>query len=153
MPKPIDEVFRFFSDARNLEAITPPWLNFQIVEAPDAIVGGSLIRYKLKVRGVPVRWTTEILEWNPPHGFVDTQLSGPYALWHHTHRFTPVSGNETLMEDIVRYRLPLDPLSAPVHWLMVKNDVRNIFEYRRKCIDKQFGAAVQSEASNAANRR
>ena len=141
VPKPLEEVFSFFSDARNLEAITPPWLNFRIVEAPAAISAGSLIRYKLRVRGLPLAWTTKILEWNAPHGFVDTQLSGPYALWHHTHKFTSLAPNETLMEDIVRYKLPLEPLSLPVHWLLVRRDVEKIFGYRKRVIEQRFGVA------------
>lgn len=139
--RPLEEVFAFFSDARNLETLTPPWLNFRIMESPEKIEAGSLIRYKLRVRGIPIRWTTEILEWNPPFGFVDTQLEGPYALWHHTHRFSRTQNNETLMEDIVRYRLPLEPLSAPVHWLVVRRDVEKIFDFRRQTIDRMFAPA------------
>lgn len=142
VPRPLVEIFRFFSDARNLEALTPPWLSFRILEAPDQIAAGALIRYKLRVRGLPITWTTRILEWNPPHSFVDDQLSGPYALWHHTHKFTAISPSETLLEDIVRYKLPLDPLSAPVHWLLVRHDVRKIFDFRRRMIAARFGTAA-----------
>jgi ligand-binding SRPBCC domain-containing protein len=104
--KPLKEVFPFFSDAMNLEKLTPPWLSFTVLGKPGAVHEGMLIDYKLKVHGLPVRWQTRIESYAPPHRFVDTQLRGPYALWHHTHLFHEVAGG-TLMEDYVRYRLPL----------------------------------------------
>ena len=90
---PIDEAFEFFSRAENLEAITPPLLKFRIVELGDEEMKvGTLIRYRLKLHGIPVSWLTRIEAWDPPHGFVDRQLRGPYALWHHTHSFEPIDG-------------------------------------------------------------
>src|SRR5262249_47878528 len=53
---------------------------------PPACSQGALIRYSLRWRIFPIRWTTEIVEWDPPHGFVDVQLKGPYQLWRHQHR-------------------------------------------------------------------
>lgn len=129
------ENFPFFSAAENLETITPPWLNFRIVakSTPD-ISEGTLIDYKLKIKGMPVRWRTRIENWDPPHKFVDTQLRGPYKTWHHTHRFEQL-GQGTLMTDIVRYRMhawPFGDFALP----MVKNDVYSIFKYRRQVIEK-----------------
>jgi ligand-binding SRPBCC domain-containing protein len=133
------ENFPFFSAAENLETITPPWLNFRIVakSTPD-ISEGTLIDYKLKIKGVPVRWRTRIENWAPPHKFVDTQLRGPYKTWHHTHRFEQL-GNGTLMTDIVRYRMhawPFGDFALP----MVKNDVYSIFKYRRQVIEKTLSS-------------
>ena len=85
---PLAEVFDFFSRAENLEALTPPWLNFKILEVkPQPVQRGTLINYSLRVHGIPLRWTSEIVEWEPPHRFVDLQLRGPYKLWRHEHRF------------------------------------------------------------------
>jgi ligand-binding SRPBCC domain-containing protein len=124
------EVFEFFADARNLEAITPPLLRFRVVTpAPISMRRGTLIRYRLRVRGVPVRWLTEIKEWDPPHRFVDQQLKGPYALWHHTHTFE-ADGHETIMRDTVRYRIGYGPLGALADALLVRRDVAAIFDYR-----------------------
>ena len=83
LPRPIEEVFSFFSRPENLQVITPSWLDFRVIEAPDELEAGALIRYRLRWRRWPIRWTTEFTVWNPPHGFVDRQLSGPYALWNH----------------------------------------------------------------------
>ena len=80
LPKAVDEVFSFFSRPENLPAITPSWLDFRMVEAPVALAVESLIHYRLRWHGVPIRWTTEISEWNPPHRFVDRSVSGPYAV-------------------------------------------------------------------------
>jgi ligand-binding SRPBCC domain-containing protein len=95
------EVFGFFADAHNLEALTPPLLRFRLVTpAPLAVGKGALIRYRLRVHGVPVSWLTEITDWDPPHRFVDEQLKGPYARWHHTHTFETTGDGATLMRDV-----------------------------------------------------
>ncbi len=79
-------MFPFFADAHNLEAITPPLLRFQVITPrPIAMQVGTLIEYRLRVHGLPVRWQTLIQDWTPGERFVDAQLRGPYALWHHTH--------------------------------------------------------------------
>lgn len=133
-----DQIFPFFSDARNLEKITPPWLSFCVRSvAPEPIVAGTLIQYQLRVHGVPFRWTTKITEWNPPHSFVDVELSGPYAQWIHTHRFEPRDGG-TRMMDRVEYALPFGLLGSLAHVLLVKRDVERIFDYRRQKIAEIF---------------
>lgn len=136
LPRPRAEVFEFFSDAGNLERITPPWLNFEILTPqPIELKAGTLIDYRLRLYGVPIRWRTEIAEWNPPHQFVDQQLRGPYSLWHHTHRFEERDGG-TLCSDEVRYR-PFG--GALVQWLYVRREVERIFAYRREQLRGLFG--------------
>jgi ligand-binding SRPBCC domain-containing protein len=137
VPRPRDEVFEFFSEARNLERLTPPWLNFEIVEIPEQLSEGALIRYRLKLRGLPIHWTTRIEEWTPGERFVDTQIAGPYALWHHTHEFEDAEGG-TLIRDIVRYRVPFGPLGEVVRRALVEPDTKKIFNYRREQIDAEF---------------
>ncbi len=136
--RPIKEVFDFFADAGNLERITPPELNFNITTPqPIDIKKGTLIEYKLKLRGIPVRWKTEITDWNPPHSFVDTALKSPYKQWIHLHTFEEGASGETIMKDRVRYRLPLEPLGNLAHWY-VKKELKYIFDYRRKVIQEIF---------------
>jgi len=140
IPRPLEEVFAFFSDARNLEELTPPWLAFRtLTPGPIHLAVGATIRYRLSVHGAPVRWTTEIRHWDPPSRFVDVQLRGPYQLWHHTHRFATDNGG-TRMTDIVRYRLPFGLLGRLVNWLQVRRDVEKIFEYRNRRIGEIFGS-------------
>ena len=139
LQRPVDEVFSFFSDARNLGEITPPWLGFQILTPEPVRMGeGARIDYRLGVHGIPMRWTTEIRRWRPPYCFIDVQLRGPYALWHHTHRFESWQGG-TRIRDTVRYRLPFGPLGRMMNALLVTRDVRQIFDYREKCIRERFG--------------
>src|SRR5436305_10113733 len=89
--KPRPAAFEFFSKAENLEKLTPPWLRFRIVTpTPVHMKPGANIEYALRIRGVPVRWLTEIERWDPPFEFVDVQKKGPYKLWRHTHRFIEV---------------------------------------------------------------
>ena len=88
LERPITEVFEFFSNAHNLAEITPPELHLEILTpAPIEMFAGTLIDYRLKLHGIPLRWQTEITEWNPPHFFLDEQRRGPYRLWRHTHTF------------------------------------------------------------------
>lgn len=136
VPKDVESVFKFFSDAKNLEEITPPFLNFHVTGmSTKNIHKGTLIDYKLKLKGIPFKWQTLISEWNPPHQFVDTQLSGPYRLWHHTHHFEKL-GNGTLLSDEVKYKLPLGFLGQMMASSFVQNDVEKIFKYRRELIHK-----------------
>jgi ligand-binding SRPBCC domain-containing protein len=126
-----DEVFPFFADAGNLEAITPPWLRFHVVTPrPIAMREGTLIEYRLTLHGVAVNWLTRIEEWVPGVRFVDSQLHGPYALWHHTHEFAPDGEGRTLMRDTVRYALPFGPLGELAHRAFVRRDLQRIFDYR-----------------------
>lgn len=129
VPCPLDETFAFFADPLNLETITPGWLRFRIIEAPERLARGSLLRYRLRLFGVPIGWRTEITDWQPPRTFTDMQLAGPYRLWVHTHRFTPAKGG-TEIYDHVRYRLPGGPLASPVHRLVVRGWLDDIFDFR-----------------------
>src|SRR3954467_13922683 len=134
VPRPIDEVFHFFSRAENLQQITPPWLNFRIQSvSTNPVRRGTLIQYALRWRVFPIRWTTEITDWDPPYRFVDVQRKGPYALWHHEHRFYS-EGNFTRITDHVQYALPFGSLGRLVHRLKVKHDVEAIFAYRQKVV-------------------
>jgi ligand-binding SRPBCC domain-containing protein len=138
---PLDEVFRFFSDAANLQEITPAYLDFQILTPPPIdLRRGTLLDYRLAWHGIPIRWRTKILEWNPPHSFVDLQLKGPYKLWHHTHTFRAEHGG-TRVGDVVNYELPLGLFGSIAHVLKVRNDVERIFDYRREKIARIFSSA------------
>jgi ligand-binding SRPBCC domain-containing protein len=135
LPRMRDEVFSFFSDAHNLETITPPWLNFEVLTpAPIVMRPGTLIDYRIRIHGVPVRWRTEITGWQPPFQFVDEQLCGPYKLWHHTHIFEEWSGG-TLCTDRVRY-YPRG--GALLNWMFVRREVEKIFQYRHQRLEETF---------------
>jgi len=128
-----DSVFGFFADAGNLEAITPPWLGFRIVTPrPIEMRVGALIEYRLRLHGVPVSWLTRIEEWEPGVRFVDAQLTGPYALWHHTHEFAPDGEGGTIVRDTVRYALPYGPLGELARRLFVARDLDAIFDFRAR---------------------
>jgi ligand-binding SRPBCC domain-containing protein len=134
LPGERDEVFSFYADAFNLEAITPPWLGFRVVTpGPIEMQPGAMIEYRLKLHGVPVRWLTEIEIWEPGRRFVDTQVRGPYRLWRHTHSFEDDPGG-TRVRDSVSYEIPLGPLGELADRLMVRRDLARIFDYRRRAV-------------------
>jgi ligand-binding SRPBCC domain-containing protein len=127
-----DEVFPFFADAGNLEAITPPWLTFTVVTPrPIELRAGALIEYRLKLHGLPISWLTRIEEWVPGERFVDAQLNGPYKLWHHTHEFAADGSGHTLMRDTVRWALPYGVFGDVARRAFVARDLERIFDYRR----------------------
>lgn len=133
--RPLEEVFAFFSDARNLEILTPDFLRFQILTpTPIRLAPGTIIDYRLRIRGIPIRWRSEITVWEPPLRFVDEQRRGPYRTWIHEHRFRP-AGEGTLVEDRVRYSHFGGRL---VNRLFVAPDIRRIFEFRRRKLIEVF---------------
>jgi ligand-binding SRPBCC domain-containing protein len=137
LPLPREQVFPFFADAANLQVITPPELSFRIVTpSPIEMRDGALIRYRLRLLGVPFGWLTRIVAWDPPHRFVDEQIKGPYAVWIHTHTFTDTPAG-TRIEDEVTYGLPLYPLGE-VASPLVRLQVRRIFAYRTAAIRRAF---------------
>jgi ligand-binding SRPBCC domain-containing protein len=141
--RPIEEVFDFYGDARNLERITPPWLGFKVLTpAPIEMRAGTLIEYRLRLHGVPVRWRTRIESWDPPRSFVDMQIRGPYSLWEHLHTFEEDGPGATLIGDRVRYSIPFGPLGAVADRLLVQRDLRRIFDYRCEAVARELATAA-----------
>ncbi|HEU4879118.1 MAG TPA: SRPBCC family protein [Gemmatimonadaceae bacterium] len=137
VPRPLAKVFPFFADAENLERLTPPELAFRIdSRLPIAMKAGALIDYTIGLHRIPMKWRTEITSWDPPHSFEDTQLSGPYRKWVHTHRFTENAGG-TIIEDRVAYALPFGFLGRIVHPLVARQ-LKRIFDYRETVLSKLF---------------
>lgn len=136
---PLGQAFEFYAHARNLETITPPWMAFSVLTPePIEMRAGTLIDYRLKVHGVPLRWRTRIEAWEPPQRFVDIQLRGPYALWEHTHTFEADGDEAVVIGDRVRYELPLGPLGEIAHTLFVKRDLDRVFEYREQVVAQRL---------------
>lgn len=139
VPRPIEEVFAFFDRPENLSLITPPSLRFRLLTpSPIPMHQGAIIDYTIRLMGIPLRWTTYIALYEPPHRFVDIQIRGPYSFWHHTHRFDSVSGG-TRITDEVLYVLPYGPLGRLAHALWVRRYLDHIFDYRRQYIARHFG--------------
>lgn len=128
-------LFPFFADATNLNILTPPWLHFRIIsDQPIVMREGTLIDYRLRVHGLPLRWRTRINKWEAPHHFVDEQVQGPYRLWIHEHTFVPTAGG-TIVRDHVRYAVPFDGL---LHRWFVRPDIEKIFQFRAKALRAHF---------------
>jgi hypothetical protein len=132
--RPLEEVFQFFAAARNLERLTPPWLRFEVLSPEPIDMGrGTLIDYRLRIHGIPLRWQSRIEEWEPGRSFVDRQVHGPYGLWHHRHSFE-ADGDSTIVRDSIDYALPLGRLGDLAHPLFVRRDLERIFDYRCRAV-------------------
>ena len=141
VPCGLEETFAFFSRARNLQQITPPWLRFEVLTPePIAMRAGTVIEYRLRLHGIPLRWCALIEEWEENRAFVDRQVQGPYQLWHHRHEFAP-HADGTLVRDHVHYKLPLGPLGELAHRLQVRRDIDRIFDFRTTAVRNQLVAA------------
>ena len=122
-----------------MQEITPPWVHLRILSVePNPLQQGTLLRYALRWGFFPIHWTTEIVEWEPPHRFVDVQLKGPYKLWRHEHRFVAEGAGARILDE-VQYALPLGALGRVAHAIKVKRDLERIFGYRRTVIEQRFG--------------
>jgi NADH dehydrogenase len=138
VPRPVDDVVRFFGDPRNLARLTPTSMGFELLTEDLEVRDGLQIRYRIRpLLGIPATWETRITEADPPRGFVDVQARGPYRLWEHRHRFEPVDGG-TLVHDAIDYRLPLGPLGDVAHALIVRRQLEWIFRYRAAAIRAIF---------------
>lgn len=147
--RPLAEVFDFFADASNLNALTPSFLHFRILTPlPIQLRTGARIDYQLALFGVPLRWRTRITDWQPGERFVDEQESGPYARWRHTHEFE-ARGGSTLMRDVVDYALPLGPLGAVAHVLFVRRTLDRVFDFRRDAVARLLDYADAEQPAQA----
>lgn len=137
LPHPRATVFAFFSEAKNLGELTPKTLGFEILPpVPTAMGEGTVIDYRIRLRGWPMHWRSRIRGWNPPEEFSDEQLKGPYGFWLHRHIFDEVEGG-TCVRDLVRYAMPLPPFGELVHPL-VRAELRHIFAFRHAAMARIF---------------
>lgn len=145
---PLEDVFPFFAKPENLERITPDSMRMDcLTPSPIPMHAGSAIDYVIKLNGIRLRWTTLIADYDPPYRFVDVQLKGPYAFWHHTHTFEEILGG-TRVRDEVRYAMPFGILGTIVHGLKVKRDLEGIFSFRTEFLARQFGVLDTDSLSN-----
>ncbi|MCL5945617.1 MAG: SRPBCC family protein [Planctomycetes bacterium] len=136
LPLPLEQVFAFFADARNLSRITPAWLNFTMRTSGDIIMrDGTQLEYTLQWMRMPIRWQTRVSLYNPSRQFRDQQIHGPYMKWVHTHRFWP-EDQGTVIFDEVLYRLPLGLLGNITHHLLIRRQLMEIFNFRQRVIPK-----------------
>ncbi|HTF82180.1 MAG TPA: SRPBCC family protein [Cytophagales bacterium] len=141
-PISIEAAWDFFSTPINLHKITPPEFSLKVLEdyKEEKAYAGQIINYIMKpLWGIPVRWTTEITHVAPLHYFVDQQLFGPYALWHHKHFFKSLGPHAVEMVDSVHYALPFGLIGAMAHHLFVRKRLQFIFDYRRQVLEQEFG--------------
>jgi ligand-binding SRPBCC domain-containing protein len=151
VPHAPEVIWPYFCDERNLEELTPEFLNFKVLQKSTHEIGdGTLIHYRLKLNGIPMGWQSRIENWEPARRFVDTQVKGPYSYWRHVHEFIPLA-NGTLMRDVVHYRLPFGWLGSTVAGWKVESHVDQIFSYRAAKIAERFGRRLVARGAATAS--
>ncbi|MEO8129164.1 MAG: SRPBCC family protein [Bryobacteraceae bacterium] len=140
-PVAVREAFAVFENPYNLARITPPWLNFKILTTDLRMGLNAEIDYEFRWLGIPLRWKTRITEYEPPFHFVDEALKSPYLLWRHHHSFRP-SPEGTVISDRVDYRLRFGVFGRAAHWLIVRRQLNQIFDYRQKAIAEMLRSAA-----------
>jgi len=136
---PLQETFAFFSSVEKLPLITPPWLAFTVhTPQPITLQNNTKLDYSIRWLGIPIRWRTLIIEFSPPHQFIDLQVRGPYTLWHHQHTFQ-ASAAGTICYDRIFYRVPGGPLGGVLNALLIRRQLRGILQHRRKAAGEHLG--------------
>lgn len=141
IPISLEEAWDFFSRPQNLKEITPSNLGFNIVSKHhgDQMYQGQVIEYTVKpILGIPLYWMTEITHVEENKFFVDEQRFGPYSLWHHQHHFKIIDGGVEMI-DIVHYKLPLWILGDIANTILVRNQLKGIFDHRFIAVEQRFG--------------
>ncbi len=141
VPISIREAFDFFSNPHNLERLTPDLVHFQfLTPPPERVSPGTILEYRLRLYGIPVKWRTRIESVEAPTRFVDVQEKGPYAMWRHTHSFRELDANHTEIQDLVEFAMPLGMLGEVAYRLLVAGSLRQIFDYREAALRRLFSA-------------
>jgi len=141
LPISISEAWDFISSPQNLKEITPKHMGFVVTSntGSNKMYPGMIITYKVSpLLGIQLNWMTEITQVKDNEYFVDEQRIGPYAMWHHEHKISPIDGG-VLMEDIVTYQPPMGILGAIANSLFIKNQLNEIFDFRKVALEKKFG--------------
>jgi len=142
LARPRAEIFAFFANPQHLAAITPSYVNFKFLRDPPPVLrGGSVLLYRIRLFGVPIRWESVIEAWEPPARFVDLQVKGPYAYWRHIHEFEDAGEDRTCSRDRIDFALPLGPLGSVAYRLFVARTLAGIFDFRAQHLDSILGAA------------
>jgi len=142
LPIAIGQAWDFFSSPANLSLITPPEMHFQVLsDLPDRIYAGMISIYRLRpMLGIPVGWVTEITHVDEPNLFVDEQRFGPYKFWHHEHSFRQVDGGVEI-DDLIYYGLPMGSIGSLINLLVVRRQLKGVFEFRQRALEARFGRA------------
>lgn len=137
----IEECWAFFSSPKNLQKITPTTMGFVITDYDEKeMYPGQVIQYEVSpLAGFKLNWMTIITVVKDKEYFVDEQRFGPYTLWHHKH-FFETTPNGVKMTDVVHYALPLGFIGRIMNALVVKNKLKEIFDYRVVAVNKIFNA-------------
>jgi ligand-binding SRPBCC domain-containing protein len=139
VPITIREAFDFFSNPRNLERLTPDFVHFQFLKPPpEKVAPGTILEYRLRLYGVPVKWRTQIESVEAPTRFIDVQDQGPYAMWRHTHSFRELDPGHTEIRDQVEFAMPLGPLGELAYRILVAGSLQQIFDFREAALRRIF---------------
>lgn len=137
----LDTIWAFISSPKNLALITPPHMGFNILnetQEVDTMYAGQIIEYHVSpLFNIKLHWVTEITHVKHNEYFVDEQRFGPYAFWHHQHFLKQVEDGVE-MYDIVNYKAPFGIFGRLANLLLIKGQLKQIFDYRYNKIEELF---------------
>ena len=137
---PIERVFHFHDDTRNLLKITPPDVHVTIETMGSPGLGYEVT---LKVRQFMLfvmHWHVRITAYEPPFLMIDEQVSGPFKTWKQTRKLRQVDGI-TELTDIVEYDVPFGLIGRIANAMVIKGQIEKMFAYRQATTKKLLESA------------
>ncbi|REJ97318.1 MAG: cyclase [Planctomycetota bacterium] len=125
----LERVREFHHDTRALKRLTPPPTIVQL-HAVEPLAEGSVSKFTLWVGPLPLRWTAVHRDVSD-RGFTDVQAEGPARKWEHTHRFTPLTADETEIHEHIEYEHKTGWWGLVTRFLFARPNLYVMFAYRR----------------------
>ncbi|MEZ5305957.1 MAG: SRPBCC family protein [Pyrinomonadaceae bacterium] len=125
-------VFGFHELPDAFERLVPPWENVRIIQKAEISKIGSKAILEQTLFGLfRQKWVAEHTVYEPPHLFVDVQVSGPFKVWMHHHRFVEFEGG-TFLRDEIEFDPGFSIIGELGAKLLILPKIEKMFAYRHE---------------------